>query len=889
MMKMNRLFALSATMALFMACEVREPEGVSLFPENLVEISDPEGQTFIFSSEAETKTVYDNGTILWSKGDMIRMAFKVDDAWAGANGSLTTSYSSAKIYASNALTSGGETAEFTVPTTFTGSQTGNYSFYTVYPSSVCGTNFTALGKVSANLPGTQMPPDGSFDSKADLMVGTSPVAYTSKPTGAVPLMWTRLVSHADITLKNIKDLTEGETVTSVTLTAQDGCILTGTHTLDITTGALTATAGSSNSVTVKGDNLSFSSGNLEFWACILPVTITSLDVTLVTSRGTYTRSITGIQKTFKANAHCTLGINMANCTPPPVEEVEVYQKVTTAPSDWSGDYLIVYESGSKAFDGSLTTLDASGNNFAVTISDGEIEATDYNKARQFTIAKSGSNYTIKSTSGYYIGTESKDNSLKTSTDSGLLNTISLSSGNAVIKSSNDCYLMFNTNTSSGNRFRYYKSQSQEPIALYKLTGSSGSGGGDDPDPETFNASLSTVAASSVTTSGAVLNASYSGVSTTRFPQNVVFKYGTSQSNLNQTVGNIDISSASGTYSWQLSGLTPGQTYHFQASMDVWNPETNQYQTITGSILNFTTKNASPVSNALDWAELPALDYTHYTTGGNYYVDNSNHYGKYTDGSLYYTHHWTDVKYSGTNTYLRNYTCCWSSEYKCPVWVAAALHACYDGNSGRTNNYKKNPYMPSDIQYSGTTAGNSNYNRGHMLASNQRQVSKEANYQVFYTTNIAPQANYMNGQGTGWNNLEDYTMGEKGRGGFNCSDTLYVVIGNYFESYTDGYGRSAEPSTQTYMSTSGVRIPTMMYVALLRTKTGSTGKSVKECSADELKCVAFRRSQNPDNNGQAVTYRELMSVKDLEDLTGFEFFPNVPNAPKTTFTASDWGL
>jgi hypothetical protein len=33
----------------------------------------------------------------------------------------------------------------------------------------------------------------------------------------------------------------------------------------------------------------------------------------------------------------------------------------------------------------------------------------------------------------------------------------------------------------------------------------------------------------------------------------------------------------------------------------------------------------------------------------------------------------------------------------------------------------------------------------------------------------------------------------------------------------------------------------------------------------------------------------MSVSDLEKITGVTYFPNVPNAPKDTFSAADWGL
>jgi DNA/RNA endonuclease G (NUC1) len=34
---------------------------------------------------------------------------------------------------------------------------------------------------------------------------------------------------------------------------------------------------------------------------------------------------------------------------------------------------------------------------------------------------------------------------------------------------------------------------------------------------------------------------------------------------------------------------------------------------------------------------------------------------------------------------------------------------------------------------------------------------------------------------------------------------------------------------------------------------------------------------------------MMSVEELERLTGFTFFANVPNAPKSKANATDWGL
>ena len=38
-----------------------------------------------------------------------------------------------------------------------------------------------------------------------------------------------------------------------------------------------------------------------------------------------------------------------------------YTRVTADQADWSGEYLLVYEAGSLAFDGSLSTVDAVNN------------------------------------------------------------------------------------------------------------------------------------------------------------------------------------------------------------------------------------------------------------------------------------------------------------------------------------------------------------------------------------------------------------------------------------------------------------------------------------------------------------------------------------------------
>ena len=153
-------------------------------------------------------------------------------------------------------------------------------------------------------------------------------------------------------------------------------------------------------------------------------------------------------------------------------EGDKYVKVTENLTDWSGDYLIVWEEGNAAFDGSLTSLDASENYISVTISNDSIEWTAEIAKSQFTIDAIADGYSIKSASGYYVYQTSNANGLKSSTTTTGTNVISQGSDGISIVSGG-AYLRFNDDPikNSGMRFRYYKSGSytnQEPISLYKL-------------------------------------------------------------------------------------------------------------------------------------------------------------------------------------------------------------------------------------------------------------------------------------------------------------------------------------------------------------------------------------------------------------------------------------
>ena len=262
-----------------------------------------------------------------------------------------------------------------------------------------------------------------------------------------------------------------------------------------------------------------------------------------------------------------------------------------------------------------------------------------------------------------------------------------------------------------------------------------------------------------------------------------------------------------------------------------------------------------------WAELPA---------------------EINDKDLYYAYH-TMAEIDAKDP-RRNYAVCFSRELRCPVWVAAALHPSFTGEVKRNDSYQPDPQLPVNIQPQLGRSYGGEYSRGHMLGSAERTSPRAANDQTFYATNIAPQLrDGFNARGGAWNNMEAFVDRQV------CRDTLYVVTGCLFTEYTDTTGEKIMPSPHTTRNASKrVAVPTAYYKALLRTRSGREGKSVRDCKASELKCAAFIVGHR-SANGRKPSAGEMISIKELERLTGVEFFTNVPNAPKGKAEARDWGL
>ena len=811
-------------------------------------VSEPVQALILTSEEPSTRTGWNGETIEWTAGDAISMAYSVNGSFVGPN-----------LYPSDALTENSLTAAFRVPGNFPTNLVGAHHFYAVYPA-VEGTDFSGAPDVFTAVPEIQTPTATSFDPAADLMAATSTGDWRSLPASPIPMIWTRLTAHGDITLKNLA-LDADETVQSIVLQAQNGAELTGDVIIDLCNTEEFATAGVPR-VTVLADNLSVdASGNLRFWVSIFPVELTELTVTLTTDKAVYRRSIQGISKIFAQNTRNILGISMQGATKTPISPMgENYVKVTQAQTDWTGDYLIVYEA-----DGLVLDSDGDAKTHAsVSISDGKIPYESA-KAYNIRIEKSGTGYSMKMGDNYY-GLNSSSNALNVSTSEPADNyRWTFQTTNGVTRAYNVKYptrfLQFNA---SSKQFRCYTS-AQKDVTFFKLDGEAPGGGGGGTTPVT--PTVTTGGSSNVTQSEATLSATYTGT-----PTYGGVEWGLSADDLSEDWQAEYLNG--GSFNVTINGLGAGHTYYYRAYIAVL--EGTEYRYYYGEVKSFTTPAGEIVigGDQPGWYETPMMN---ISKSGNYRVNTD-------DPTQYYAIHMCSggEKGPGGKT-ARNYTVCFSAEHHCPVWVAAPRHSMYVGSSGRNDSYRRDPDIPADIQYVKKSA-DSGCNNGHMLGSAERTSSKATNRDVFYFTNIAPQLSTgFNTGGGGWNILEDFVDGQQ------CSDTLYVVIGCYFDRFTDGYGKTANPKTISFGGRNDVSQPTMFYYALIRTKNGKSGKALKDCSASEIKCAAFVRTHTNDLKGQTVSSREMMSISDLERITGVTYFPNVPNAPKDTFNASDWGL
>lgn len=230
---------------------------------------------------------------------------------------------------------------------------------------------------------------------------------------------------------------------------------------------------------------------------------------------------------------------------------------------------------------------------------------------------------------------------------------------------------------------------------------------------------------------------------------------------------------------------------------------------------------------------------------------------------------------------RNYTCLYDPEMFASYWVAYPL--CYDhiNGSGRDEAWAFDPDIPEAKQtkvFPGSYGVNlttpnysSNlYSRGHQIANSDRNGVDDMVDQTYYMTNITPQI--QNGFNGGiWSNLETAVQGLTS----NC-DTVYVVTGAAFRKKTNGN----ESITYITNTRDGKRLPVPNYYwkALLKV-TWSAG------TITAAKAIGFWLPHQDLKDKDYYDPEYVVSVRQIEEWTGFNLFHNLPDGIEATAEAN----
>ena len=241
--------------------------------------------------------------------------------------------------------------------------------------------------------------------------------------------------------------------------------------------------------------------------------------------------------------------------------------------------------------------------------------------------------------------------------------------------------------------------------------------------------------------------------------------------------------------------------------------------------------------------------------------------------------------SHTDKTLRNYTYNYDRDMFTSLWVAYPL---YKGAIEGSNSadWKKNPDVPDEYEINitkssyGVNVGkvdNSGYDstkdfyaRGHQIPNADRKASASKNSQTYYTTNSTPQIDKGFNGGI-WKSLE-----ENVRNVASSTDTVYVATGAAFQKK----GESQKSVIWILPQNETVKkcpLPNFYWKVLLKVKRDSKGKFTSASA------VGFWFEHKTYTNDSYTNYS--VSVDQIEQWTGFDFFVNVPDSVEAVAEAN----
>ncbi|WP_296317850.1 DNA/RNA non-specific endonuclease [Winogradskyella sp. UBA3174] len=233
-------------------------------------------------------------------------------------------------------------------------------------------------------------------------------------------------------------------------------------------------------------------------------------------------------------------------------------------------------------------------------------------------------------------------------------------------------------------------------------------------------------------------------------------------------------------------------------------------------------------------------------GGKTPKENTNEYFLPTSTTNQIVHH-------------QNYSLSYSEPYEQAEWVAYELKA-----SHLSSRNHKRPYFEIDKAVKTKAAHwrnykKSGYDRGHLCPAGDRRFTKDAYNETFLTSNISPQEHQFNA-GV-WSRLE-----HKVRYWAKKNDGVFVVTGGVLKKALKTIGDE------------DVAVPNQFYKVILDNTKGN------------IKVLAFLMDHK---DSDLPLYEFVVSVDEVEDLTGINFFPelqdNIENKLEASSSYKSWSF
>lgn len=192
---------------------------------------------------------------------------------------------------------------------------------------------------------------------------------------------------------------------------------------------------------------------------------------------------------------------------------------------------------------------------------------------------------------------------------------------------------------------------------------------------------------------------------------------------------------------------------------------------------------------------------------------------------------------------KGYTVSYNCDWKIPNWVAYEITDYeVDGREERSDKFVPDPMVPKYLSATTNDYKNSGYDRGHMAPAADMKWDEQAMKESFYLSNICPQLHNLNA-GV-WKDLEEQVRDLAVQKG-----SIYVVCGPIV---SDDYQTIGE---------NNVAVPDAFFKVLLQKEK------------EKIHTIGFIYE---NKSGKRPMSSYARTVDEIEELTGIDFFPALPD-------------